>query len=162
MGKSKDELQQDGAEVAQSGEPSDALAGVTEQASSVTTDTASSGAGATLADVGLATASNASDGESSMVSGAVSGAENASIQPGTAASQGDAVLAGASLAVTHSEATERFAGLHALISKIEGIEAAALERLRADLNELGTLLGLHTTASQRAQISGDYKASDLS
>lgn len=152
MGKSNDQLQQDGAEVAQSGEPSDALAGATEQASSVTTDTASSGADVTLADAGLATASNESAGESSMASSAVSGAENASIQTGTAAS----------LAVTHSEATERFAGLHALVSKIEGIEAAALERLRADLNELGTLLGLHTTASQRAQISGDYKASDLS
>ncbi|ALS63612.1 hypothetical protein [Pandoraea apista] len=51
--------QQSGAEVAQVGEP----VAATEQASSETSTTASSGADATLADVGLGTQSNESTGE---------------------------------------------------------------------------------------------------
>ena len=61
--------QQSGAEVAQPGEP----AAAQEQASSETTDTASSGADATLADVGLESASSGSADESSMDTGEGSG-----------------------------------------------------------------------------------------
>lgn len=60
------ETQQPGAEVAQSGEP----AAATEQASSETSSTASIGADATLADVGLETQSNESAGDSQTGEGA--------------------------------------------------------------------------------------------
>ncbi|VVE82862.1 hypothetical protein PSP31121_04005 [Pandoraea sputorum] len=63
---------------------------------------------------------------------------------------------------SHAGAVERFAGLHAFIAKVEGIEAAALVRLREGLNEIGDLLGLHSKASAKAESTGDYKASDLS
>lgn len=65
--------QQQGAEVAQSGEP----AAATAQASSETNNTASSGADATLADVGLEGASNESSDESPTASteGSTTGSE---------------------------------------------------------------------------------------
>lgn len=72
---------------------------------------------------------------------------------------GDAVIIPAD---SHAGAVERFAGLHAFIAKVEGIEAAAVARLRGDLNEIGSLLGLHSKASAKAESTGDYKAADLS
>ncbi|VVD90782.1 hypothetical protein PCO31110_01608 [Pandoraea communis] len=72
---------------------------------------------------------------------------------------GDSVIITAD---SHAGAVERFAGLHAFIAKVEGIEAAAVDRLREDLNAIGDLLGLHSKASAKAESTGDYKASDLS
>ncbi|VBB10639.1 hypothetical protein [Burkholderia stabilis] len=59
----------------------------------------------------------------------------------------------------HAEARERFAGL---MAKLRGIEHAAVESVRAELRELGTLLHLHSVASGKADATGDYSSSDLS
>ncbi|MBR8475826.1 hypothetical protein [Burkholderia cenocepacia] len=59
----------------------------------------------------------------------------------------------------HAEARERFAGLFV---RLHGIEEDFVHALRNELNEIGSLLHLHSVASGKADATGDYSSSDLS
>lgn len=58
----------------------------------------------------------------------------------------------------HAEAKDRFAGLMARLHKFED---EAVAELKEDLRAIATLLHLHSVASGTAEVTGDYKSSDL-
>jgi hypothetical protein len=57
----------------------------------------------------------------------------------------------------HASAKDRFAGL---MAKLHQFEDESVEELKNDIRALGTLLHLHTRASNDAENNGDYTAGD--
>lgn len=62
-------------------------------------------------------------------------------------------------ATDHAEAKDRFAGI---LAALHTFEQDTVEKLKEELQAIGTLLHLHSKASTQAATTGDYKASDVS
>ncbi|WP_334021407.1 hypothetical protein [Burkholderia orbicola] len=132
-------------------------------------DTSSSAAPALLSDDTAAAGGPQGDAEGESADGAAN-ASNAGAAPSDASSIGTQTSSALSPTVDptpavsidiedHAEARERFAGLFV---RLHGIEEDVVHALRNELNEIGTLLHLHSVASGKADATGDYSSSDLS
>ncbi|QTD90817.1 hypothetical protein [Burkholderia anthina] len=144
------------------GESGEAEAAASNAANAPESDTSSSAAPASLSGDTAATGAQQGDaGNGANVDPAATATSESN-----AALSGDAGTAAADPTPTvsidvedHAEARERFAGL---MARLHDAEEDFVHALRNELNEIGTLLHLHSVASGKADATGDYSSSDLS